>query len=149
MYGREIKLNKFIYANFLKKIAEEINCDMKKDKEIFIIGDRVLISSDTNKDRTDSGLYLPQGIAEKEKVNGGIVVKVGPGYILPYKDSSEPWLSQSGEPQYIPLQVEEGDYAIFLRKEAVEIEYDEKKYLIVSQQGILAIIREKIDFSNL
>jgi len=149
VYGREIKLNKFIYANFLKKIAEEINCDMKKDKEIFIIGDRVLISSDTNKDRTDSGLYLPQGIAEKEKVNGGIVVKVGPGYILPYKDSSEPWLSQSGEPQYIPLQVEEGDYAIFLRKEAVEIEYDEKKYLIVSQQGILAIIREKIDFSNL
>lgn len=122
---------------------------MKKSKEIFIIGDRVLISSDTSKERTDSGLYLPQGIAEKEKVNGGTVVKVGPGYILPYKDSSEPWLSRSGEPQYIPLQVEEGDYAIFLRKEAVEIEYNEEKYLIVSQQGILAVVRENLDLSDL
>lgn len=122
---------------------------MKKSKEIIIIGDRVLISPDTSKEKTDSGLYLPQGIAEKEKVNGGTVVKVGPGYILPFKDSSEPWLNQSGEPQYIPLQVEEGDYAIFLRKEAVEIEYNEEKYLIVSQQGILAVVRENIDLSDL
>ncbi len=122
---------------------------MKKNKEIIIIGDRVLISPDTSREKTDSGLYLPQGIAEKEKVNGGTVVKVGPGYILPYKDSSEPWLSRSGEPQYIPLQVEEGDYAIFLRKEAVEIEYKEEKYLIVSQQGILAVVRENIDLSDL
>lgn len=118
---------------------------MKKGKEIIIIGDRVLISPDTNKDRTDSGLYLPQGLAEKEKIHAGYVVKVGPGYIVPYApDSSEPWSSKKINPQYIPLQVRIGDYVIFLRKEAIEIEYDEKKYLIVPQSGILAVVRSTI-----
>ncbi len=118
---------------------------MKKEKEIIIIGDRVLINPDPGKDRTDSGLYLPQGLTEKEKVNGGYVAKVGPGYIVPHvADSSEPWLSKRTETHYIPLQVRVGDYAIFLRKEAIEIEYEEKKYLIVPQSGILAVVRSKI-----
>jgi chaperonin GroES len=119
--------------------------EMKKGKEIFIIGDRLLISPDTSKDKTEAGLYLPQGMAEKEKVNSGYVVKVGPGYIVPYvQDSTEPWSTSRKEPHYIPLQVRMGDYAIFLRKEAIEIEYEEKKYLIVSQSGVLAVIRSKI-----
>lgn len=118
---------------------------MKKAKEIVIVGDRVLISPDYSKDKTDSGLYLPQGLAEKEKVNSGYVVKVGPGYIVPYvQDASEPWSTARKEPHYIPLQVRMGDYAIFLRKEAIEIEYEEKKYLIVPQAGILAVVRSKI-----
>ena len=118
---------------------------MKKEKEIIIIGDRVLISPDAGKDKTDSGLYLPQGLAEKEKVNGGYVAKVGPGYIIPHvADSSEPWASKRTETHYIPLQVRVGDYAIFLRKEAIEIEYEDKKYLIVPQSGILAVVRSMI-----
>lgn len=118
---------------------------MKKEKEIIIIGDRVLINPESGKDKTDSGLYLPQGLAEKEKVNSGYVVKVGPGYIIPHiADSSEPWTTRQTETHYIPLQVRIGDYAIFLRKEAIEIEYDEKKFLIVSQSGILAVVRSKI-----
>ncbi len=118
---------------------------MKKEKEIIIVGDRVLISPDPGKERTDSGLYLPQGVAEKEKISTGYVIKVGPGYIIPYvADSSEPWKSKRNETQYIPLQIRAGDYAIFLRKDAVEIEYDEKKFLIVSQSGILAVVRSKL-----
>ena len=117
---------------------------MKDDRELLIIGDRVLIAPDTNKDRTQSGLYLPQGIEEKEKVQSGFVVKTGPGYILPHSDSSEPWYTSKSEPQYVPLQVTEGDYAIFMRKEAIEIEYDGKKFVIVPQSGILAIERDHI-----
>jgi chaperonin GroES len=118
---------------------------MKKDKEIIIIGDRVLISPDPGKDRTESGLYLPQGVAEKEKISAGYVIKVGPGYIIPYiADSPEPWKNKRNETYYITLQVRIGDYAIFLRKDAVEIEYDEKKFLIVSQSSILALVRSKI-----
>jgi len=118
---------------------------MKKEKEIIIIGDRVLISPDPGKDRTDSGLYLPQGVAEKEKISSGYVVKVGPGYIIPYiADTSEPWKSKRNETHYIPLQVRIGDYAIFLRKDAIVIEYDEKRYLIISQSSILAVVRSKI-----
>ena len=117
---------------------------MKVGKEIVVIGDRTLISVDTDKNRTESGLYLPQGLAEKERVQSGYVVKTGPGYIIPYTDSSEPWRKSEADTKYIPLQVRAGDYAIFLRKDAVEIEYDEKKYLIVPQSGILAVVREEL-----
>ena len=116
---------------------------MDAKNSLIIIGDRVLIEPDTSKERTDSGLYLPQGVAEKEKVQGGRVIKTGPGYIVPHhSDSGEPWLDAKDEPKYIPLQVEEGDYAIFLRKEAIEIEYSKKKYLIIPQAGILAVVRD-------
>jgi len=117
---------------------------MRKEKNLIIIGDRVLISPDTENQRTDSGLYLPQGIAEREKVQSGYVIKTGPGYILSTSDSAEPWLDRKSEPKYVPLQVEEGDYAIFLKKEAIEIEYEKKKYLIVPHGGILAIVRETV-----
>lgn len=117
---------------------------MKVGKEIVVIGDRTLISVDTDKNRTESGLYLPQGLAEKEKVQSGYIVKTGPGYILPHTDSYEPWRKSEANAKYIPLQVRTGDYAIFLRKDAVEIEYDEKKYLIVPQSGILAVVREEL-----
>jgi co-chaperonin GroES (HSP10) len=112
-------------------------------QELLIIGDRVLIEPDGDKERTESGLYLPQGIAEKENIQSGRVARTGPGYIVPsVADSAEPWLNHRSETRYIPLQVQEGDYAIFLRKEAVEVEYDGKKYLIIPQAGILAVERE-------
>lgn len=123
---------------------------MDQKKDLIVIGDRVLIEPDTSKERTDSGLYLPQGVAEKEKVQGGWVVKTGPGYILPHhSDSGEPWLDAKDEPKYIPLQVNEGDYTIFLRKEAIEIEYGKKKYLIIPQAGILAVVRKSTHPENL
>jgi co-chaperonin GroES (HSP10) len=44
----------------------------------------------------------------------------------------------------VPLQVEEGDFILFLRKSAIEIEFEKKKYLIVPQSAILLIVREDI-----
>ena len=118
---------------------------MGKEKEIIIIGDRLLILPDSEHERTDSGLYLPQGVSEKEKIQTGYVVKTGPGYVIPHTDfSDEDWHGRRNEPVYIPLQVKKGDYAIFMRREAIEIEYEKKKYLIVPQSGILAIVREKL-----
>ena len=117
---------------------------MKLGKEIIVIGDRVLISPDTEKSRTETGLYLPQGLAERERVQSGYVVKIGPGYIIPDSDSSEPWRKTSSNAKYVPLQVRPGDYAIFLRKESVEIEYNEKKYIIVHQSAVLAVVREEL-----
>ena len=46
--------------------------------------------------------------------------------------------------KYVPLQVEEGDYVIFLRKSAIEIEFERQKYLILSQSAILLIVRDDI-----
>lgn len=117
---------------------------MPDDRELLIIGDRILIAPDNNKERTSTGLYLPQGIAEKEKVQTGYVVKTGPGHSIPAQnESGEPWTESRNEPHYVPLQVKEGDFAIFLRREAIEIDYDQKKYLIIPHAAVLAAVREK------
>jgi len=116
---------------------------MSDERELIIIGDRVLIEPEPGDEKTKSGLYLPQGLAEKEKVQSGYIVKIGPGYILPQENgSSEPWLSSSNKPRYLPLQVEVGDLAIFLRRESIEVRYNQKIFLIVPQSGILAVVRK-------
>ncbi|MDO9549286.1 MAG: co-chaperone GroES family protein [Candidatus Marinimicrobia bacterium] len=117
---------------------------IKSDKEIILVGDRVLIDPDTDHSKTPSGLYLPPGVKEKENVQGGYVVKVGPGFPIPMADESsdEPWAPEHKEPQYIPLQAEEGDYAIFLRKYAIDIELEGRKYVIVPHSYLLVLIRE-------
>jgi co-chaperonin GroES (HSP10) len=58
----------------------------------------------------------------------------------------EPWKESKEAIKYIPLQVKEGDLAIFLRKEAYEIEFEKEKLLIVPQSAILLLIRNE-DFS--
>ena len=69
------------------------------DREFIIIGDRILISPENDKERTQSGLYLPQGVAQKDKVQCGYVAKIGPGYILPHHEpDGEPWESSTNEP---------------------------------------------------
>ena len=43
----------------------------------------------------------------------------------------------------MPMQVEIGDYALFLKKAAMEIKFDGEKYLIVSHSSILVLMRDK------
>jgi len=115
-------------------------------KSLIVVGDRVLIRPDEQKERTAHGLYLPQGVHEKEKIQSGVVIKVGPGYPLPdvTTGEDEPWMdSRIHQPKYLPVQAQEGDYAIFLRKAAVEIEYEGKNYLIVPQSAILILLRDE------
>ena len=115
-----------------------------KRKQMVVVGDRALVIPDSDKDRSEHGLYLPASVKEKEKVHSGYVVKVGPGYPVPNPNfiDQESWSPSPKDPvKYIPLQVEEGDYALFLRDQAIEIEYDSKKYLIVPQSAILLVIR--------
>ena len=42
-----------------------------KFKKLVVIGDRVLIQPSRPNERTESGLYLPPGVQEKEKVQQG------------------------------------------------------------------------------
>lgn len=108
-----------------------------------VVGDRVLIKPRSGDDRTKSGIYLPPGVQEKEKIQSGYVLKIGPGYpVGPPPESDEPWMEEISTPQYIPLQAKVGDLAIFIQSSAHEIEYDEEKYLIVPHAAILLLIRE-------
>jgi len=111
--------------------------------KLIVVGDRVLIQQATHSERTQSGLYLPPGVLEKEKVQSGYIMKVGPGYPLPLPADSEPWKEPQESIKYIPLQAKEGDLAIFLQKDAVEVIYEGNKYLIVSQSAILMLERDE------
>lgn len=115
-------------------------------EELIVVGERVLISPDEGEERTDTGLYLPQGVKEKEEVQSGRVVKVGPGYPVPDSTAldAEPWQASKAEKKYFPLQAKEGDYCIFLRKQGIEIEFEGKKYMVVPHSAILVLLRDKI-----
>jgi co-chaperonin GroES (HSP10) len=117
---------------------------MKTKKNLIIVGDRVLIDPDERMDKTPPGLYLPPTVKEKEKIMGGHVVKTGPGYPIPDTSPDESWTSGKKEVKYLPLQAAEGDYAIFLKESAMEIEFEDKKYLIVPHSAILVLVRTEI-----
>lgn len=116
-------------------------------KALFVVGDRVLIAPDGEEDRTETGLYLPQGVKEKEKVQTGTIVKTGPGYPIPDPAALEieSWEAPKFENKYFPLQAKEGDYCIFLRNAGIEIEFEGKKYIVVSHSAILVILRNKLE----
>jgi chaperonin GroES len=112
-------------------------------KKLIIIGDRVLIRPTRPHERTQSGLYLPPGVQEKEKVQQGYIIKIGPGYAIPMVQEEESWKAKEEQVKYVPLQTREGDLAIFLLSGATEIMYQDEKYFIVPQSAILMLEREE------
>lgn len=114
-------------------------------KELIVIGDRVLARPDEAEEKTSVGLYLPQTVKDREEVLRGRIIKTGPGIPLadPSAPGDEPWNASGGPtPRYLPMEARPGDYALFLRKAAVEIQYEGEKYFIVPQSAILLLIRE-------
>ena len=84
------------------------------------LADRVVIEPQEAQTRTAAGLYIPD--SAKEKPQQGIVVAVGPG--------------KADE----PMEVKVGDTVLYGKYAGVELTAEDKKYLIVKQSDILAII---------
>ena len=114
-----------------------------KLRKLVVIGDRVLIRPAKPNERTESGLFLPPGVQEKEKVQHGYIIKTGPGYVIPMPPEEESWKQDDEQVKYIPLQAREGDLAIFLLGAATEIVYQGEKYFIVPQSAILMLERDE------
>lgn len=112
--------------------------------KLIVVGDKILIRPTEINQKTDSGLYLPPGVKEKEKIQSGYIIKVGPGWPIPTVVEEESWKEQREPVKYIPLQAKEGDLALFLKKDAFELEFEKEKLLIVPQNAILLIIREEL-----
>ncbi|HCY74975.1 MAG TPA: chaperonin [Ignavibacteriales bacterium] len=118
-----------------------MHVNIKNLQKFIVVGDRVLIRPQEDANKTNSGLYLPLGVSEKEKIQSGYVIKVGPGYATSAQNEDEIWKGKDDQVKYIPLQAKDGDLAIFLRKEAFEIEFEREKFLIVPNSAILLLIR--------
>ena len=118
-----------------------------KIKNLIVVGDRVLIKPRKMDQKTASGLYLPPGVQEKEKIQSGYIIKVGPGYPIPLPaDEDDIWKGKEDNIKYIPLQAHEGDLALFLQKGAVEVMYEGEKFYIVPQASILLLERDESIF---
>jgi co-chaperonin GroES (HSP10) len=121
----------------------------KKNKELIVVGDRVLVSIEEGEERSSVGLYLPSTAIDNQAVQGGRIVATGPGLPMPdlaSQDSDEPWRNaqQSGASgaRHVPMQARTGDYALFFRKASVEITFENERYLVVPQAAILALVRD-------
>jgi chaperonin GroES len=97
-------------------------------KKIRPLGDRVLIESVPEEERTKSGILLPDTI-EKERPEQGKVIAVGPGKF-----------NEEGKP--MPMSVKKGDIVLFTKYGPNEIKVDGKEYLIAREDDILAVIEE-------
>lgn len=84
------------------------------------LADRVLIEPQEAQTKTASGIYIPD--TAKEKPQQGKVVAAGPGK----KDE--------------PMEVKVGDVVLYGKYAGTEVTVEDKKYLIVKQQDILAIL---------
>ena len=118
---------------------------IKKDKELIVVGDRVLLHVEEGEERTNVGLYLPPTAIDNQAVQGGKIVATGPGLPMPSPDSfsDEPWNAAERQTRFVPMQARTGDYALFFRKAAVEITFEGDRYLVVPQAAILALVREE------
>ena len=115
-------------------------------KQLLVVGDRVLITPEEGDDRTRVGLYLPATALDAQQVQTGLIVATGPG--TPIADLSsideEPWKMEARETRTRAMQARVGDHAIFFRKAAVEISFEENKYLVVPLAAILVLIRDDL-----
>ncbi|WP_010632552.1 co-chaperone GroES [Sporolactobacillus vineae] len=89
------------------------------------LGDRIVIEPQEKEEKTASGIVLPD--SAKEKPQEGRVVAVGAGKV-----------SDKGE--RIALDVKEGEKVIYSKYAGTEVKYDGKKYLVVRQDDVLAVI---------
>jgi chaperonin GroES len=115
-------------------------------KQLLVVGDRVLITPEDGDDRTRVGLYLPATAIDAQQVQTGLIVATGPGTAvadLSTRDE-EPWKVDQRDGRNRAMQARVGDHAIFFRKAAVEITFEEKRYLVVPQAAILVLVREDL-----
>ena len=84
------------------------------------LADRVLIEPKEAETKTASGIYIPD--TAKEKPQQGKVIAVGPG--------------KKAE----PMEVKVGEEVLYGKYAGTEVTVEDKKYLIVKQSDILAIL---------
>ncbi|HET7628029.1 MAG TPA: co-chaperone GroES [Bacillales bacterium] len=90
------------------------------------LGDKVVIEVRQQEEKTAGGIVLPQ--KAQDKPMQGTVVAVGKGKF------------ENG--QLIPMEVKTGDVVLYSKYAGTEVEKDGKKYLIVKQSDILAVVDE-------
>ena len=113
------------------------------DRKLIVVGDRVLVRPEDGESVTNTGLILPASVADREEVQTGRVVSVGPGQALPPSglglDEEE---GRRSEPRWVSMQAKAGDLAVYSRKAAVDIVVEGDKLVVVPHGAILVLLRQ-------
>jgi chaperonin GroES len=89
------------------------------------LGDRLIVEPIEQEEMTASGIVLPE--TAKEKPQQGKVLAVGPG-------------RRDEEGKRIDMDVNEGETVLFAKYAGTEVKLDNKKYLILKETDVLAIV---------
>jgi chaperonin GroES len=89
------------------------------------LADRLVVEPTEQEEMTASGIYVPE--TAKEKPQEGKVIAAGPG-------------RKDDDGKRIPMDVAEGDRVLFARYAGTEVKLEDKKYLILKESDILAIL---------
>ena len=89
------------------------------------LGDRVLVEPIEREEITASGIYVPE--TAKERPQEGMVVAVGPG-------------RKDDDGKLISMDVKKGDRVLYAKYGGTEVKLEDKKYLILKETDILAIL---------
>ncbi|HRT18342.1 MAG TPA: co-chaperone GroES [Candidatus Paceibacterota bacterium] len=90
------------------------------------LSNNVIIEQFKEEEKTKGGILLPQS-AEKERPQQGKVISVGPG-------------KTNNQGKVIPMNVKKGDIVLFSKYSPQEIKVEDKEYLVLKEEDILAII---------
>lgn len=88
------------------------------------IGDRVLVEPLDSEMEKVGSLFVPD--TAKEKPQQGKIIAVGEG-------------KRDGD-RIVPLSLKAGDKVLYGRYAGTDIKYDDKEYLIMSENDVLAIL---------
>ncbi len=89
------------------------------------LSDHILVEP-LREEKKKGGIILPDTI-EKERSEKGKVIAVGPG-------------KRDKDGKYIPIDVEKGDVVLFTKYSPNEVKVDEKEYLVIREDDVLAIL---------
>jgi chaperonin GroES len=89
------------------------------------LGDRVVVEPIEQEDVTAGGIVLPE--TAKEKPQKGLILAIGPG-------------ARDDSGKRIVLDVAVNDTVLFAKYAGTEIKIESKKYLILRESDILAIL---------
>ncbi len=92
------------------------------------LADRVIVDPLDKEEVTAGGILLPE--TAKEKPQEGLVVAAGPGR---WDDDGK---------KRVEMEVTEGDKVIFQKYSGTEVKVNDKKYLILSEKDILAVLEK-------
>lgn len=101
---------------------------IKDEMNIKPLSNHILLETAAEEKVTKSGIVIPD-TADKERPIKGKILAVGPG-------------KRDDDGEFITMSVKVGDLVLFRKYGPDELELDGKKYLIGSEDDVLAIIEE-------